>query len=257
MTNTEYHAHPAVSKSNLDLIHKSPAHFRWAKDNPQDPTPAMRLGSLTHMAVLEPDRFASDCVVMPSMDRRTKAGKEAWEQFQADHPSHELLTSDEHTRIIQIRDAVYAHPMARKLLDQIDRVEASTFWTDKDTGLECKCRPDAILKNGLMIDLKTTQDAGPGFSRSVAKFRYHVQAAYYGDGMGGMEENAMVFIAVETTGPNLVACHMVSPDTLMAGRDAYRRNLETYLECFQSGNWPGYSTGINQIELPHWDIIEE
>jgi len=257
MTNTEYHAHPAVGKSNLDQINKSPAHYKWARDNPQDPTPAMRLGSLTHMAVLEPDRFSGECVVMPSMDRRTKDGKLKWEEFQAAHPHHELLTSDEHTKIIAIRDAVYAHPMARKLLDQIDRVEASTFWTDPSTGVECKCRPDAVLKNGMLIDLKTTQDAGPGFSRSVSKYRYHVQAAFYGDGMGGLEDNAMVFIAVETTGPYLVACHMIAPDSLLAGREAYHRNLETYLKCSQSGEWPGYSETINQIELPPWEIETE
>ena len=254
MTNTEYHAHPSISKSGLDLINRSPAHYRWAQDNPQDPTPAMRLGTLTHLAVLEPDRFNSECIVMPTLDRRTKAGKEAWEEFQANHPDQELMTSDEHTRITAIRDAVMAHPIARKLLDQIDQVEASTFWTDPATGVECRCRPDAILGNGMMIDLKTTDDAGPGFHRSVAKFRYHVQAAYYGDGMGGMEERPMVFIAVESSAPHLVACHMISPDSLLAGREAYKRNLETYLECTKSGEWPGYPTTINQIELPHWEI---
>lgn len=257
MTNAEYHAHPAVSKSNLDKIQKSPAHYKWARENPQDPTPAMRIGTLTHMAVLEPDKFADDCVVIPTMDRRTKAGKELWEQFQADHPTQELLTNDEHTRIMAIRDAVYAHPLARKLLDKIARVEASTFWTDSATGVECKCRPDAILTNGMLIDLKTTQDAGPEFHRSVSKYRYHVQAAYYGDGMGGMDQYPMIFIAVETSGPHLVSCHSIAPDTLMAGREAYRRNLETYLECFQSGEWPGYPTTINQIELPNWEIEPE
>jgi exodeoxyribonuclease VIII len=140
------------------------------------------------------------------------------------------------------------------LLDQIDQVEASTFWTDPATGVECRCRPDAILGNGMLIDLKTTDDAGPGFQRSVAKYRYHVQAAFYGDGLGGMEVRPMVFIAVEKNAPHLVACHMISPDSLLAGREVYKRNLETYLECTKSGEWPGYPTTINQIELPHWEI---
>jgi len=245
---------PGISKSGLDLINRSPAHYKWAKDNPSDPTPAMRIGTLTHLAVLEPDRFASECVVMPSMDRRTKAGKEAWEQFQADYPEHELLTSEEHTRIMAIRDSVFAHPMARKLMDRITDVEVSTFWKDSETGVDCRCRPDAVLDNGMLIDLKTARDAGPGFARSAAKYRYHVQAAFYGDGMGGMENRPMVFIAVETEAPHLVACHMISPDSLLIGREAYERNLDTYLECTNSGEWPGYPTTINQIELPHWEI---
>jgi hypothetical protein len=69
-----------------------------------------------------------------------------------------------------------------------------------------------------------------------------------------MEERPMVFIAVESSAPHLVACHMISPDSLLAGREAYKRNLDTYLECTNSGEWPGYPTTINQIELPHWEI---
>ncbi len=254
MNNAEYHAMPGISKSGLDLINRSPAHYRWARENPQDPSPAMRFGTLAHLAVLEPDRFNSECIVLPTLDRRTKAGKEAWEEFQANHPDQELLTNDEHTHITAIRDAVRAHPIARKLLDQIDQVEASTFWTDPATGVECRCRPDAILGNGMLIDLKTTDDAGPGFHRSVAKYRYHVQAAFYGDGMGGMEERPMVFIAVEKKAPYLVSCNIIGPDSLVAGREAYRRNLDTYAKCVESGIWPGYPDAIQTINLPDWEL---
>jgi exodeoxyribonuclease VIII len=254
MNNAEYHAMPGISKSGLDLINRSPAHYRWAKDNPSDPTPAMRLGTLTHLAVLEPDRFNSECIVMPVLDRRTKDGKLRWEQFQADYPDHELLTSDEHTRIMSIRDAVRAHPMARKLMDRIAEVEVSTFWKDPISGIECRCRPDAELDNGMLIDLKTTRDAGPGFERSVRQYRYHVQAAFYGDGLGGMEVRPMVFIAVETEAPYLVSCNIIGPDSLVAGREAYRRNLDTYAKCVESGIWPGYSDAIQTINLPDWEL---
>lgn len=257
MNNAEYHAMPGISKSGLDLINRSPAHYRWAQDNPQDPTPAMRIGTLTHLAVLEPDRFNSECIVMPSMDRRTKAGKETWGQFQADYPEHELLTSEEHTRITAIRDSVFAHPMARKLMDRITEVEASTFWRDPDTGVDCRCRPDAVLDNGMLIDLKTARDAGPGFERSVVKYRYHVQAAFYGDGMGGMQDRPMIFIAVETEAPYLVSCNIIGIDSLIAGLDAYRRNLSTYAECAAKDVWPGYSDAIQTINLPEWELEQE
>jgi len=191
MTNAEYHAMPGISKSGLDLINKSPAHYKWAQENPSEPTAAMRIGTLTHLATLEPDRFNSECIVMPTLDRRTKDGKLRWEEFQANHPDQELLTSDEHTRITAIRDAVRAHSMARKLLDRIAQVEVSTFWKDEGTGVDCRCRPDGILDNGMLIDLKTTADAGRGFERSVRQYRYHVQAAFYAMGMAGAP---MIFI---------------------------------------------------------------
>jgi exodeoxyribonuclease VIII len=246
MTNAEYHAMPGISKSGLDLINKSPAHYKWAHENPTPQTPAMRIGSLTHLAVLEPDRFDAECVVLPSLDRRTKAGKEAFEQFQADHPGFEMLTSDEHTRIIGIRDAVRAHPMGRKLLDRIAQVEVSTFWKDEDTGVDCRCRPDGILDNGMLIDLKTTTDAGREFERSVRQFRYHVQAAFYAMGNGGAP---MIFIAAEKDPPYMVACYMFDPDTIADGEYDARQNLKTYAECLATDTWPGYSAGIQTISI--------
>ena len=246
MTNNEYHQSPGISKSGLDLINRSPAHYRWAKDNPTEQTPAMRIGSLTHLATLEPDRFNSECIVMPSMDRRTKAGKESWEQFKAEYPNHELLTNDEHSRIISIRDAVRAHPMARKLLDRIADVEVSTYWKDADTGVDCRCRPDGLLDNGMLIDLKTTTDAGPGFERSVRQYRYHVQAAFYAM---PFETAPMIFIAAEKDPPYLVACYMLDPDSLADGEYAARQNLQTYAECLSSNTWPGYAAGIQTINI--------
>jgi exodeoxyribonuclease VIII len=257
MTNKEYHAHPAISKSGLDLINKSPAHFKWARENPVEQTPAMRIGSLTHLAVLEPDSFSSECVVVPSIDRRTKAGKADWDAFVAENPGRELITSEEHSKFMAIRDAVYAHSIAGKLLRKIEAVEVSTFWEDLETAVGCKCRPDAVLQNGMLLDLKTTTDAGQGFALSVRKFRYHVQAAFYGDGMGGGDMHPMIFVAVETSPPHLVCCHVIAPDSLQCGRETYKRNLRTFAECQATGVWPGYPETINTIELPNWVLDEE
>ena len=106
----------------------------------------------------------------------------------------------------------------------------------------------------MLIDLKTTRDAGPGFERSVRQYRYHVQAAFYGDGMGGMEERPMVFIAVETEAPYLVSCNIIGPDSLSAGRDAYRRNLETYAKCVETNTWPGYPETLQTVNIPDWEL---
>lgn len=246
MNNKEYHASPGISKSGLDLINKSPAHYRWARENPTEPTAAMRIGTLTHLAVLEPAEFAANCVVVPPIDRRTSAGKTAWADFLAENPGKELMTSDEHTRIIGIRDAIQSHQMAKKLLNRISQVEVSTFWTDNETGVACRCRPDAILDNEVLIDLKTTADAGPGFVKSVRQFRYHVQAAFYAAGTGGMP---MIFLAVEKDPPFAVGCYMLDADTLQEGEDAARRNLETYAECLANDTWPAYHLGVQTISI--------
>jgi hypothetical protein len=45
---------------------------------PVQPTDAMKQGSLVDCLITEPQNFDRKYVVAPKVDRRTKAGKEAW-----------------------------------------------------------------------------------------------------------------------------------------------------------------------------------
>ena len=80
MNNEQYHADTsAISASGLKLFMRSPAHYYAAYLDPnrveRQPTPAMRLGTATHCAILEPTRFNAEYAVIPeSIDRRTKEG---------------------------------------------------------------------------------------------------------------------------------------------------------------------------------------
>ena len=57
MSNEAYHAYDGISKSGLDLIARSPAHYAYRTAS--EPTRAMVIGSATHAAILEPEVFAS------------------------------------------------------------------------------------------------------------------------------------------------------------------------------------------------------
>lgn len=60
LSNDEYHGGPGISKSGLDLIHRSPLHYRAAKTAANDnaPTAAQAIGTAFHSLLLEPDSFA-------------------------------------------------------------------------------------------------------------------------------------------------------------------------------------------------------
>lgn len=179
MTNAEYHANSAVSKSDLDLINRSPAHYRYVKDNPGVQTAAMLLGSVLHKLVLEPETFDAEYAVCPAVDRRTKAGKEVYQAFiNSLHEGVEVITDDVYKAAQSMSAAVKSHPIAAKLL-QGGQAESSYFW--EENGVECKCRPDYLRTDiKCVIDLKTTQNASPeSFVRSAYDYRYHVQAAWY------------------------------------------------------------------------------
>jgi exodeoxyribonuclease VIII len=255
LTNAEYHASPAISKSGLDLICKAPALYRWRQANPQEQTPAMRLGTLTHAVVLEPDLFELETAVRPEgIDRRTSVGRADWAAFELEAEGREIISSEEWTKLAAIRDAVRSHPAAALALAGSPVIEQSIFW---DAGsIACRCRPDAVTERGVIVDLKTTRDASPdGFAKSIAKYRYHVQAAFYSDGYRaafGEAPRGFVFIAVETDPPYLVAVYVSSEAMTNRGRFDYRADLETFRECQDTDTWPGYSNAPLTIDLPKW-----
>ena len=69
---SEYRSHPAISKSDLFKITKSPLHFKWAMENREDKTPALVFGSACHKYVLEKYDFYKEFTVMPYINHQTK-----------------------------------------------------------------------------------------------------------------------------------------------------------------------------------------
>ena len=254
LTNSEYHADPAISKSGLDLIHKAPAVYWDQKLNPRaekQETAAMRLGSMIHMRVLERELFGSTYAHAPAVDRRTKAGKEAWQSFIDANPGKEIMSDDEGILVEKIGRAVDKSEIASSLLKGAE-IESSFFWEKDD--LKMKCRADAIRENGVVIDLKTTTDASPrGFLRSVMNFRYHVQAAYYLDGISQFQPaTSFVLIAVEKTPPYLVGVYMMPEQLIEHGRQEYKKDLHTFARCLESDSWPGLPDSIQVLDVPGW-----
>jgi len=263
ISNADYHAGPGISKSGLDLVHRSALHY-WARyidpeREPQEPTKALRMGSAIHGLVLEPDRFGEDFAVAPVCDRRTKIGKAAYADFLLDAEGKTVLSADEHELAKRIAESVHAHPTAAYLLSE-GAPELSAYWRDEKTGELCRCRPDWSRPDGILVDLKTTEDAGyHGFRRSAWKWRYHVQAAFYLDGWtaaGNRQAEVFAFVAVEKSPPFAVAVYYASEDMVRLGREEYRADLDHFSACHKADQWPGYPTNLQQLDPPGWAMKE-
>lgn len=258
----DYHRHTAVSKSHLDQVARSPLHYwaRYLDPNRVDPepTPAMAIGSAVHTHVLELPEWDQRYITAPEgIDRRTKAGKEAWAAFEAESTGRIVLSRADADLVMRMGRAVYGHPAAAFLLQRPGLAEQTYLWTDEATGLECKCRPDWMTTDGqLIVDLKTTEDASPaGFRKSVANFRYHVQAAWYLDGIEratGRRPDQFIFICVEKKPPHAVAVYAASAEMVAAGAITAEADLARLALCKEAGDWPGYSNQIEVIDLPPW-----
>lgn len=81
MTEKEYREHPAISRSELWKFRESPQKFKYAKEHPPEPTPALLFGQVFHKLALEPETFSEEFIAAPEIDRRTKDGKAAWQEF--------------------------------------------------------------------------------------------------------------------------------------------------------------------------------
>jgi len=373
LTNAEYHGGEGISKSGLDLIQRSAAHFAAAREAANDGAPkvstvAQAIGTAFHALVLEPALFVQEYALplrsqdvpdaiadrdalvemvaglnagrlakLPTSGSKTelvdrvlanqethlaeelrstadqlaelKAAelKELVESFNAERhgllsttgsmqelaallrangkpvrlwpdAKDEWLRNNGHRQVLdaeawdqlhRMRDSVMAHPAARALIEAPGIAELSVYWVDPVTGEKCRCRPDFWRMDGVMVDVKTTDDASPeGFAKSIAKWRYHVQQPFYLDGASLALQQAdaeafgkirhpdaaddFVFLAVEKNPPYLVGVYMLDAASVQAGREEYRRNLDVFAECNRTGVWPGYGNLVQPISLPAW-----
>lgn len=250
----EYHALPGTSKTGLDKLAKSPAHYLAYIQGEDKDTEAKRFGRLFHRYILEPDlcRLA----VWDGPARNKKAGKEAWAEFQEKYAGHEIVSAEESAALEGMRASVYAHPKARELMQAPGRCELSRWTYDQRTGELCKVRPDRLLDIGMAFDLKSCKDASPrGFAKACAERRYHVQGAFYPDKLD-LDEKRFPFIAVEKEQPYACAVYELDPDAVEFGRYLYEKDLIRLAECKISKQWPAYSERIETLKLPAWATKE-
>lgn len=249
MPNAAYHAYAGISKSGLDLIARSPAHYAYR--SPSEPTRAMVIGSATHAAILEPEVFAKQYMLLKDVtDRRSSAYKQAVEQFGADN----VLTGDEADAVAGMQAALQLNPSAKQRLDAPGWCEVACFATDPITGVLVKCKFDKLLKDLRSVDLKTTQDLRD-FAKSVANYRYHVQQAFYSDVFEwstGKQLKGFEFLAVEKDAPNASRILLLDTPSVEYGRKLYREALDVYAECLRNDNWPMPPGDAEYVTLPYW-----
>lgn len=249
MTNKEYHNAEGISRSELFKIKKSPMHFKYEMENPPEPTPALIFGQAVHKYVLEPEDFENEFVVAPDVDRRTKAGKEAYAEFVIRSEGKTVITKDDMGKIIEMNRQIQNHPLAKQLL--AGRHEQSFFWTDEMTGEKCKCRTDCITEydeQKYIVDYKTTDSCEDGhFERSCRKYGYKFQAGMYSEGVfqNTFEDHGFAFVAQEKTAPYAVRVYFCRPEFVMQGIDQFRELIGIYHDCKETGNWYGYEGALN------------
>lgn len=259
MTEKEYRAHPAISRSELFKISESPEKFKYYREHPEEPTPALLFGQLFHAMALQPDTVWDEFIIAPDIDRRTKAGKEALTAFEVQAEGKTVVTSDMAQQAYEMCEALHNNEFVKKLFK--GEKEKAFFWNDDLTGEPCKCRTDVLTEIGdklIIVDLKSADSAETeAFMRSAIKHGYDFQGAMYSEGVkvNTGKEPLFVFIAVEKKPPYAINILQADKLFLLRGYDLFREYIGTYHYCRESGNWFGYlgqHNLINTLGLPSY-----
>lgn len=259
MTEKEYREHSAISRSELWKIRESPEKFKYYKENPEEPTPALIFGQAFHKLALQPESFEEEFAVAPQVDRRTKEGKAIWAEFCEQSEGKTLITAEDYQRASEMCASLYNAPFVEKLLS--GEREKEFFWTDDLTGEECKCRADCILNAGnvdIVSDLKSASSGDlEHFTKDSINYGYDFQAGMYTEGIDKCtgKSHSFVFIVVEKDPP--YAVNVLQADELFVkrGKDLFRELIGIYHDCKTSGDWYGYLGKykvINSLSLPAW-----
>lgn len=254
LSNSEYRAVKAISKSDIDLIHRSPALLEWSRNAHSDGSESVERGTTLHCAVLESDEFKSRYVRMPDYDLRSSAGRANAESFceTTEKYGKQILTAKEYDLVMAMRDSIMAHPTARAYLESNCRNEHSIFWEHEGLRLKCRpdCLPDAEVFGPVIVDVKKIADIYH-LQRSIRQFRYYVQAPFYQAGYQALHGDLpkFVFIAVgekRSIGRHPVRVFELPLEWMEKGRDEYLADLEIVKEIEEFG----IGNGVEVLDMP-------
>lgn len=252
-------AGPSVSGSDLLRIEQrcpAVAFAQWGC-NPdrieESDTAATLVGRAFHTLILEGQpAFDRQFAVKPEgMSLATADGK-AWKR---DQVGKAILSHDDGMRIFAMSRAVSRDSLTSKAFDN-GAPEVTAIVKDPATGIFLKSRPDWLRSDThLCINLKTSISAKPAdWERQAFSLGYHIGAALAIDVVGELRRHpaAHVFVIVEKEPPYCAVTCLLKPDVIEWGRLQYRKALDTFARCIESGHWPGYADQVIEVGLPRW-----
>jgi len=246
-----YRAWPGINYSSIAKGTKSMLAMHAAMTTATPPTAAMALGTLTHLAVLEPDLFGG-VPTFAGGGRLTKAFKAAQAGM-----SEDLYLDGEVERAKELRDIVRKDREACWLIDN-SKHEVCLTWTDDVYGAG-KIRID-MMGADFFADLKTARSiALPDMVREfTGRYgrNYYLQWGWFWEGLdhlGGVKEMDGWVVAVETGDVPDAYAAKVNYDLIRRGQEDAVEIAREYAACRACGVYTGAAGGdIPEIYLPDW-----
>ncbi len=240
----------ALNQSGAKELLKSPAHYQAYLNRTQEDSKALRVGTAVHKLALEGlDAYNATHAIAPEVDKRTKDGKQAWQDFVTANEGKSILTAEEGALVDAVANSAAACMKANGIVLSRTEVMFTAFIGDTLV----KCAIDGISDDGYIYDLKTCEDASAhGFLQAVRKYKYALQAYFYRHAVESAYKCRVLgfrFIAVEKEPPYAHAVYELGPELMTQAAFDFEKALTLYKECTASGNWPAYPQQITTIDI--------
>ena len=235
MNNTEYQDILGISSHWLIAMLQSPAAC-WRKyldprRPAEEPTAALRLGTLVHGLALTPRQFEREFIVA-NYERRSLAGKARYIALQQSGLT--VVKPAELDQARAIVAALQADPDARKLL-RGGKKERTIIQPRARGLLPLKARLDIHQETRRqVVELKTTYSIRT-VETAMERYRYPLSAAFYRNLVRGQ---GVVFVFAQTREPFEVAVMPMERRQLQAGREQWQTALARFDQCWQANEWP-------------------
>lgn len=304
----KYLENDALSSSMLKAASKTPLDFQFSLSEDKEALEELRgkkhfaLGTFLHQCLLEPTKFkraiiepdfklsshegcdvgiafyeglcAERGIVFPNVPVESLQTKKNYIEalkkladVEAVEPEHKLKID-----ILEKRINTYAGGIIKRLLLHSKR-ETSVYYTDPETDMPLKVRPDAIqfrenIGVDAIISVKSTAcESLDAFYSHAAKLNYDLSEGMYQEVVSaatGRDFNTTIMIMLQTVAPYHIAVLVWTPEDIEMGKYKFRNALHNAKQIIEKGSAQGLevhaqddSFGLIEMALPGWNQKEQ
>lgn len=274
---TDYHAdRDYLSATSIKEAKISLRQFDWHRRGLMPPSDGKHLdyGNAFELALLDPEGFKREVAIAQTEYWIAKA-MESNPDYKVPKNSgiykghRDKFIQDNESKLYQIDDVgPQSYEYIEKMLEscKMDAViskliegteyQLSLFWTDEESGLKLKTRPDICKrKKNSVVNLKTTLDGSPkAFVRDMIKYNYPLQACMEIKGSlatGLMDTVDNYFwLVVEKVPPFNATIYSFTESDIASTMNELKYYLNKIAQAQEKRFYPGYSdTSMNEYGI--------
>jgi len=260
-----FHPDSYLSKSVLWGTHGISL-WAWRNLKPFKPTAAMTWGSVIDCMVTTPDEVDDLIVIKDDCPHLSASGSFASKlakEWRDEHLAADrlIISQDDYDRAMQHADVVLnQHPVSSKIF--ANSKKQVILHCKNEDGINLKGLADLVPDGDFLCDFKTTADFSlDGFSKTIAKFGYGVQAGLYLIMFNMMfpdtPRKRFKFIWQDSkTGE--VAVTEASAEDLLAGQAMVRFLLKRLIKAYKDDDFPMLTGNLTPvISRPMWSQMAD